>query len=254
MAEEKNMRRVFWFLIFPALLTSLPARAFLPKQYSAAPIEARVVDKETGKPLAGVVVVAHWALESVSAIIPHQVNPAGSLMILEAVTDQDGWFRFPAWGPKWHWGSGELGDKDPELILFKSGYEYWVASNSRYSRPAKYSDVGKPAGTESKPTGSNRISFWNGETILLEKFKNGIETYARNLSSLNISVSFARDQCNWESLPKMIVAIHNEVRTLEQQKVKYHLSSPMDYLVDNEKKIMEEGCRSPITYFREKMQ
>jgi hypothetical protein len=175
-------------------------------------------------------------------------------MILEAVTDQDGWFRFPAWGPKWHWGSGELGDKDPELILFKSGYEYWVASNSRYSRPAKYSDVGKPAGTESKPGGSNRISFWDGETIELQEFHGDEKKLARNLGFLITSIDFAfeeRDKCNWKNMPRMIVAVHIAIEQLEAKDVKHFLSSPVDRLLANEKNIEAAGCGSPSLFFRE---
>ena len=153
-------------------------------QYSAAPIEAWVVDAETKQPIEGVIVVAHWALESTSRIIPHQTNATGSLMILETVTDQNGRFHFPAWEPKWHLGSGDLTDDDPELIFFKSGYKYINVSNSQYTRPIKYRDEGRPVGAETKLTGAKRSSLWSGETIKMEKFGGTMEEYAKCMAMI----------------------------------------------------------------------
>jgi hypothetical protein len=223
--------KIHYLFLVLACSAALPACAG-PLRYSAAPIEAWVVDKETNQPLEGVVVVAHWALESTSRIVPHQTNPAGSLMILEAVTGKDGRFYFPAWGPKWHLGSGELTDSDPELILFKNGYKYIHVSNSRYLRPSKYSDVGKPSGTESKPTGSKRISFWSRERIELEKFRGTMDEYAKHLSSLDISLRFAYDNenCEMKQVPKMIIALHYEEKHFKEAKVYSSLTSLNRYL------------------------
>lgn len=164
--------------------------------------------------------VAHWKLESTSRLIPHQTNEAGSLVILEAVTDAKGRFYFPAWGPKLHLGAGDLGDSDPELILFKSGYKYLRLSNSRYLRPKKYSDVGKPSGTESKPSGSKRISFWNGEAITLEPFKGAtteqfkvLMDFSRNIESFTVR---QLEPCNWLQIPRTLKVMTRERVRLER--------------------------------------
>lgn len=190
-------------------------------RYSADPIEAWVVDAETKQPVEGAIVVANWALETTSHIIPHQTNAAGSVMVLETVTDKDGRFYFPAWGPKWHLGSGELTDSDPELILFKSGYQYQRLSNSQYLRPRKYSDEGKPSGTESKPSGSTRISFWSGERIELQRFRGTEEEYANHLSSLGTFLRFLYDgeNCEWKQAPRMLAAIHKEKLNFKRKTV-----------------------------------
>lgn len=229
-------RKVHCLCFVLACLAALPACAG-PLKYSAEPIEAWVLDAETKQPLENVIVVAHWELETTSRIVPHQTNPAGSLMILETVTDKNGRFYFPAWGPKWHLGAGELTDSDPELIFFKSGYRYLRVSNSRYLRPAKYSDVGKPSGTESKPTGSKRISFWSGERIPLEKFKGTTEEYARHLSSLDIYLRFAYDNenCEMKQVPRMVVALHREEKRFRETKIYSSLTSLNRYLASDYK-------------------
>jgi hypothetical protein len=243
-----KIRYLFFVL---ACSTALPACAG-SLRYSAAPIEAWVVDKETDQPLEGVIVVAHWALERTSRLIPHQTNRAGSLMILEAVTDKDGRFYFPAWGPKWHLGSGELTDSDPELILFKSDYKYLRVSNSQYMRPSKYSDVGKPSGTESKPTGSKRISFWSGERIKLERFKGTEKEYAEHVHSLDNGLEFARygEDCEWKKIPRMLIALHRMSEYFDSKGVKlrgWQIGARIRKVTDvgNEKQ-----CGSPQEFFK----
>lgn len=239
------MKRKVWLSLLLAMSYAfiLPACAG-PLKYSAASIEAWVVDKETGQPLEGVIVVAHWQLEHVSRIVPHQTNTVGELMVLEAVTDKNGRFYFPAWGPKWHLGAGNLTDSDPELILFKSGYKYLRVSNSRYLRPAKYSDVGKPSGTESKPTGSKRISFWSGERITLKPFKGTAEEYASHLSFLMTSLRFIEDDCHWKTTPQMVLALQKQSEIFKASGITRTIYS-VDYLPTNKAK-----CGSPEEFFR----
>src|SRR5439155_24046729 len=97
-----------------ATTLALPACAILvPTEYSAEPIDARVVDGTTGQPLSGVVVVAHWVLVSGNAGVSFTV---GNLQVLEMLSDQDGRFRFSAWGPLPR-KEGVLMDRSPELLL-----------------------------------------------------------------------------------------------------------------------------------------
>jgi hypothetical protein len=199
-----------------------------------------------------VIVVAHWQLETTSHIVPHQINQAGELMILETVTDKDGRFYFPAWGPKWHLGWGELTDRDPGLIFFKTGYKYLLVSNSQYSRPAKYSDVGKPSGTESKPTGSKRISFWSGERIGLERFKGTQEEYAEHVYKLDGNFDRLRDGegCEWIKMPRMLVALHRMREHFDAKRIKvpgWQIGARIRKVTDvgNQKK-----CGSAEVFFR----
>ena len=66
---------------------------FAPLVYFGLPVTARVVDAETGQPVEGVMVVANCPMRGGHG------TPAGQAMVMEAVTDKDGVFHFPWWGP-----------------------------------------------------------------------------------------------------------------------------------------------------------
>ncbi|MGD8642133.1 MAG: hypothetical protein PVG89_15960, partial [Gammaproteobacteria bacterium] len=94
--------------------------------FSAEPITATVVDADTKQPLKDVIVVAHWQLVE-GGFLDSSV-PAGELMVMEAVTDAQGKFHFPEWGPKYKF-MGRMKNEDPELIIFKPGYEFKALAN-----------------------------------------------------------------------------------------------------------------------------
>jgi hypothetical protein len=114
MRAYRSMR----FLIF-LLTATLPLAACAagpPSRYSAESLEAWVVDDETSQPLEGVNVVAHWALFG-----GMHTDVVGQLMVMETVTDAQGRFFFPAWGPKKR-PQGFLWYADPTL----STVQEWV--------------------------------------------------------------------------------------------------------------------------------
>jgi hypothetical protein len=57
-----------------------------------------VVDAGTGFPSADVDVVAYWQVSYVPALLAMRWEHA-DIYLTEAVTDADGQFRIPAWGP-----------------------------------------------------------------------------------------------------------------------------------------------------------
>jgi hypothetical protein len=114
------------------LMVTLPLTACAagpPSTYSAEVLEAWVMDEETNQPLAGVHVVAHWALYG-----GMHTDMVGPLMVMETVTDAQGRFFFPEWGPKKR-PQGFLWYADPTLLLFKSGYTFKHLSNEVTERP-----------------------------------------------------------------------------------------------------------------------
>ncbi len=195
-------------MILVVLLSSLvgcsPFGVYSLSEYSAEPIEAWVIDAETKQPIEGVIVVAHWVLEG-----GMHWDRLGELMILEAVSDQDGRYYFPAWGPKAAI-KGWLANNDPELLFFKPGYAYRVLRNP--SGPTKNLPV--------------RRSVWDGKTIELEKFKGSLEAYAEHVYDLSRTIDgvldFARGgrNCNWKKMPQMLVALHNTSLRFKQQRIK----------------------------------
>ena len=205
--------------------------------YSAEPIEAWVVDAETKEPIERVVVVAHWELKGGL----EGGNVMGQMMVMESVTDKNGRFYFPAWGPKWHLGWGSLGDSDPELILFKSGYKLVAVSNSPYRGPTKSS--------RAKPTGSKRISLWSGQTIKMESFGGGLKEYAEHLSAMDtyLSFSYSGEDCEWKQMPHMIAAFFEEEKRFKEKNISNSLIT-IDEFPDRKK------CGSAEEFLRSYLQ
>lgn len=182
-----------------ALACVLPLQA-CATTYSAEPIEAWVMDAETGQPVEGVVVTANWELEigTVGGNVP-----VGQIMVMEAVTDQMGRLYFPAWGPKTvppempnpMKSPPHLVNRDPQLVLFKSGYKWLELANYPLS------DCNKS---------SLRKSDWNGKTIRMEKFKGDLKEYASYLSFLRTPMKFVEEDCNWKKPPRMILAVDQQ--------------------------------------------
>lgn len=220
-------RKVHCLCFVLACLAALPACA-TPLRYSAEPIEATVIDAETKQPLEGVVVTANWQLEE--GTFGGNVQ-AGQLMVMEAVTDKDGKFRFPGWGPTTVW-RGHLVNDDPQLLLFKSGYEHerlfndirWSAYREHVLKPVRRSD-------------------WSGKAIALKPFRGSLEEYARHLSFLHTSINsiLYRDKCAWKKIPRMVVA-------LDEQKKFFRDNNILSSLYSIEQ-LSNKECGSPAEFF-----
>lgn len=191
-------------------ITALPACAG-PVTYSSEPIETWIVDAETKKPLDGVIVVAHWALEE-STIVSITVRRAGDLMVMEAVTDKNGRLYFPAWGPISHWERSRLTYMDPEILIFKSGYEYRRLNNYDSASPEQR------AGKAFSP----RKSYWNGRAIELKPFKGSMEEHAEHVHQLDNELEWARygNDCEWQKIPRMLTALHRQSEQFTAKGVK----------------------------------
>ncbi|MBM4255257.1 MAG: hypothetical protein FJ147_05105 [Deltaproteobacteria bacterium] len=196
---NKHVRTFILSFMWCVAAMRVEAEEFIPPPtYSAEAIEAWVVDEDTGKPIEGAVVVAHWEL--MGGLHPDTI---GQLMILEAVTDAQGRFQFQAWGPEPRPTEGFLHNYDPELLLFKSGYEYKNLSNRATSK------------VNVAPV---RRSEWNKKTIKLKKVVNEKEY---SLRDLEIRLSFAFDEkgiCQWKKIPRMLVALDQHVSRSREAK------------------------------------
>lgn len=213
-------------------ILTLPACATVyPPSYSAEAIEARVIDAETKQSLEDVIITANWELRGGGLALGGS-SYAGQLMVMEAVTDVNGKFYFPAWGPI-RQSKGELQENDPKLIFFKSGYRYKILSNEIRNDPdAALEPV--------------RRSRWNGRTIALERFKGTVEEYARHLSSIDIDLRFAYDNenCELKHVPRMVAALHREEKRFRDLKVYNSLHSLGYYLGPNYKD--KCGIKEPL--------
>lgn len=222
-------------LLLAVLLLPLSACSAPPLWYKAAPIEAWVVDEETGVPVEGVVVVAHWQIKGGL----EGGNPMGQMMVMEAVTDSKGRFYFPEWGPKWRPWYGELKTQAPSLLLFKSGYSYSGLANHVIMKNVR--------GALENPIRSD----WDGKIIKLKRFEGTLEEYAKHLGFFVTDMGFTidyRHPCDWEFVPLMLKEIYRQRRVFEVAGVKY-FSSPDKNLLANELYYLSKGCRSPGAFF-----
>ena len=174
------------------LASTSRAGAFPPPFYSAKDIRATVVEEETGEPLEGVVVVALWELRQISA------RPR--LHITEAVTDAQGRFHIPAWGPKARPPLAELGDRSPLLLLFKTGFvplRLYNESRSRVEQlvphyrtlPTKVLQD-RIAWLRGSPEDAVQDCIWDGLTLQMEPFRGGSERWLQYLLRITDTVRY----------------------------------------------------------------
>ncbi len=151
-----------------------PQGGFPPPTYSAKAIRATVVDGATSLPLEGVVVVARWVLRRMWGDGPR-------LHVAESVTDQQGEFLIPGWGPEPRPALMELQDKSPQLLLFKHGYVPMELHNgeSREEFARRFPNYRNMTATEINkwmtyrgyPDRALQDAFWDGLTIQMSPFQ-----------------------------------------------------------------------------------
>lgn len=191
------MKMINRLLLLPLILSLQACSTY----YSAEPITARVIDAETNQPIEGVVIVAHWQLEGG---LEGGTN-LGQMMVMEATTDATGKFSFPAWGPKkvpsdypWYYSNARLKNMDPEMLFFKSGYQYLKLAN-----PWQQEFSG---GKESYI----RTSQWNGKTIKMESLGGDLQKEFQSAEDFSFSLGFTDNSfspCVWTDIPKTIAML-----------------------------------------------
>ncbi len=248
-------------IVYPLLLALLLPLSACATKYSAEPIQAWVVNDETSQPMEGVVVVAHWQLEGGL----EGGSNAGQMMVMEAVTDATGKFSFPGWGPKEvpsglaiYDSNARLKNMDPEMLLFKSGYENLTLQNDR-----PFSELGRKEPYV-------RTSVWNGKTIRMKKFKGTLKEYADYLdrggdglmgilykatatqyckSRLENKGCSGNGACEWRNIPQMIVAIGKQTKIFEVANIRR--GTFYDRLKSSETYMVEKGCGSVNAFLSE---
>ena len=206
-------------------LLALPLTACASFFYRAEAIEGWVVDAESGKPIQGVIVVAHWRLVGGG----EGGTPVNELNILESVTDQNGRYSFPAWGPRFAL-TGRLESASPEILMFKQGYRYKGLRNTWH------------------PDMDTSRSEWDKKTVKLDPFTGTLEQYAQHLSSLSSDLwttgygvgDHWGDYCGWKAFPNMLRALDKldeEIKPLRS-----FWSTVAARLRANDTKLRSAGC------------
>ena len=118
--------------------------------YTADEINATVVDADTKASIVGVNVIAEWVIQGGF----NYGGVVGYLNVMETVTDQNGRFHFPSWGPRPNFHFGRVFQEAPTLTFFKPGYRYTVATNN---------------GSVLAASPHRMTSDWNGQTVVMQR-------------------------------------------------------------------------------------
>jgi hypothetical protein len=126
--------------------------------YESPGFKIRVVDKETGKPLADVHALAEWT--------QYGYHGSGALLVAQdAVSGADGMLAFPPWGPIKGSSAGLVLNQDPVITLYKIGYELVTINNG--------------AGTDER---ARVRGLWqNGQTFALSQFRGSPDERVKQL-------------------------------------------------------------------------
>lgn len=199
--------------------------------YTAAPIEAWVMDAETNQPIEGAVVVANWQLV-VGSLDGQRYK--GQLEVKEAVTDKTGRFYFEGFtkaNPMLY----ELRNEDPKIIIFKPGYEYKKIVNN-YPK----------AGTETP--GTHRKAGGSGETVKLAKVRPVTYVNSKTFySGLNVELGHIVEDCEWRKMPHMILS-------MDAEKMRLNGLDPKAYVdvvaIEDISRHTSPWCGSAVEFFK----
>ncbi len=229
-----------------AAVIALYSLASCAVTYQFDPIEAWVVDAETGKPIEGAVVTANWELVKGSLDGPRYY---GQLEVKETVTDANGRFFFDGFSKEDSSGA-ELRESDPQILIFKAGYKFERFTNN-------YHDGG--AGL----TRQHRTAAVSGSRLKLLRvpLAKGMSEFPHS-QLVNGRLGFVRkempglreiEHCYWQKIPKMIV----ETRKHEESMRAVGIDPPSlyDFLVRNSESLTASAkvaCVSPQKLFERK--
>lgn len=168
---------------------SASAQDLLPPMYSAKEIRATVVAEDIRQPLEGVVVVAQWVLYRGG--LGHGGH--GPLLhIAEAVTNAQGEFTIPGWGPKLRLPLTHLDEASPAMLLFKHGYMPLRLHNGGPDDTPDRFDFSKFTTTQinralrygGQPEKVIQESFWSSQILQLPPFQGTPEEWFTQLKFL----------------------------------------------------------------------
>jgi hypothetical protein len=187
------------FLVLPTLAVLVSCSIF---GYSSPEIHARVVTP-TGEPIEGAIVVANWGITS------NWFNaPLGQLALYEAVTNKNGEFRIPQWGPR-HLSKGTIQGTEPTVRIFHPDFVPLVINNGFTLKSA-----------------AAIIKFrLQDQDITLEPSNGSVVEYEAALRTLNHSLDFIfldppvteTGRCYWKVMPKMLSALQEMTDKLQRE-------------------------------------
>lgn len=169
------------------LLTSLLLPLFVSlggcsKAWQSEAIEAQVVDASTGAPVPDAIVLVNWQIKGMEGY------PMGQLAVFERVTDAQGRFQTPAWGPKRPPFNTTVANSEPTVRVFKNGYEPLTIFKSNNA-------PGNP--------------HVHRATLRLRRFDGAASDYAEQMNTFwyPLHGNFVVGRCEWRVAPRLFQAL-----------------------------------------------
>ncbi|MGB8855050.1 MAG: carboxypeptidase-like regulatory domain-containing protein, partial [Burkholderiales bacterium] len=105
---NKNYKRLFWVLL---VLSPIILHPIYPVFWYSTEFRGRVVDAKTGQPIPDAVVLATWQLVG-SFVENYRIK---KIAVEEVLTDVQGTFRIPSWGPRFYFLPGRILNEQPHI-------------------------------------------------------------------------------------------------------------------------------------------
>ncbi len=204
--------------------------------YRSGPLSGTVVDADTLQSIPGANVLVSWTLEGGL----EGGNNFGQLTVQEAVTDSNGRFSIPPWGPK-KVPRGKLHSTEPGIIIFKNGYEVLGRNNHGPDKElATAPDLVRVG--------------WNGTVFKLKEFKGDVRAYKERVGWLDTdlwaTLMGASTPCAWREAPKLVEAMAAQQRIWEKAGIEGG-STFYSELTGDEARLAKAGCGSVSQFIRE---
>ena|ERR1700688_504852 len=112
-------QRKYWLASLSTLALFCLAEWIWPFVWVSPSIVGRVFDKDSHVPVEGATVAVIWNLEGGAM----GIGPLDVIRAVEVPTDNSGYYRIPAWGPRFHFGIGSVySDNQPRFFVTHEGY------------------------------------------------------------------------------------------------------------------------------------
>jgi len=211
-------------LLMVCLVVTISGCTAFPRIYSGESIHGWVIDSKTRQPIKDVVVVEIWELEG-----GWHTDHTANIHIAETVTDEEGYYTFPDWGPRFT-TDGSLSRSSPKLVFYKFGYE--VARRRNTITGNMHPD--------------NSVSEHSGEKIELVKFHGTPREYYDLFNSVEqiIKASHYRSafDCVWEKIPRFTAEVVYLRECISNQRSAYAIKKYPSSFLDN---LSDPGCEKP---------
>ncbi len=175
-----------------ALLLLVALDWIYPVVWFSMPIHGQVLDVTTGKPIAGAIVAATWAMRAIESNV-------GVLAVEETTADRDGRFTVPGWGPRFWLTLGHLDSHQPHI---------WISAPGRAPE-----QIGNPC---CEPEGPNLLVRMRPSVAKLASMPVSVADQTRVLNDLasQLAFTFVSAPCAWNRMPRTIEALEGARRAL----------------------------------------